>query len=203
MVGGVHHRDMPTNQTTQPLVRQNLQAMNRSAREMARMVTDGHLDLNPPYQRGSVWTHAQRVNLVRSWLLGVPVPAVIINDRDTRTWRESNGEIPMGEPIYGCVDGKQRIETAIEWFEGPLAVPASWFPADGVETTEDTEDGSYVRFSGLTLVEQRGVSFGSSLPMVGAKVTSVREEAELYLLVNGAGTVQTNADLANAAHVAS
>jgi hypothetical protein len=33
-------------------------------------------------------------------------------------------------------------------------------------------------------------------------VSTVAEEAEIYLLVNGAGTPQTDADMANAARIA-
>lgn len=40
-----------------------------------------HLLLSPPYQRGLVWGHKRKVNLIRSLLLGVPIPSIVVNDR--------------------------------------------------------------------------------------------------------------------------
>lgn len=190
-----------TRQTSAPLVHQNLQASNRQAREVMRMASEGALDLNPPYQRGSVWTLDQRIGLVRSWLLGIPVPAVIINDRCTSAWRDANGHSPLdtGIGMYACVDGKQRIETAIAWFAGEFAVPASWFDAESVEAAADTADGPYVRYTGLTVVAQRHFANRAMLPTINAQVATQSAEADLYLLVNMGGTAQTEDDLHNAA----
>src|SRR5262245_25385378 len=112
-----------TRQTSAPLKHTSLQASNRSAREIAgSMVEAGWLDLNAPYQRASVWSEDQRIALVRSWLLGLPVPAVLFNSRATTAWTAENGTDVMetGQGLYGVVDGKQRIETAIAWFNGDL-----------------------------------------------------------------------------------
>lgn len=163
-------------QSSKPIEAYSLQASARSAREIVRIFTDPDSDLSPDYQRGSVWTEDQRISLVRSWLMGVPVPAII--------------------------DGKQRIETAIAWFGGNLAVPASWFPADAIERTEDTNDGTYVRYTGLSRVEQRHQSRRLQLPTVEAQVSTIEEGAALYLLVNGGGTPQTPESMGNAARVA-
>ena len=47
------------------------------ASEIARTFRDSFgLDLNPPYQRGRVWTTDQKIALVRSWLIGVPTGRV-------------------------------------------------------------------------------------------------------------------------------
>lgn len=187
-----------TLQTAAPVQRHSLGSSNRSAREIARLFSDGSGDTSPKYQRGSIWSDGQRRLLVKSWLSGVPVPAIIINDRLFGPWPDGEDGLPAGGFLYAAIDGKQRIETAIAWFSGDLAVPASWFPAEVIEVTEDTNDGPYVRHTGLILPEQRhqGVSF--HLPTVEAKVATIQEEAALYLLVNGAGTAQTVEDLLNA-----
>lgn len=178
-----------------------MQASNRSAREIARIFSSTDGDIAPEYQRGSVWTEDQRIALVRSWLMGVPIPSIVINDRIFGPWpRNVNG--PIGDFAYAAIDGKQRIETAIAWFGGELAVPASWIDSADVETTEDTPDGAYVRYTGLTISEQRHQGNSFQLPTVEAKVATLQEEAELYLLLNGAGTVQSEDALANAARVA-
>ena len=178
-----------------------MQASNRSAREVARIFSSEDGDINPEYQRGSVWTPDQRIALVRSWLMGVPIPSIVINDRIFGSW-PSDSRGPVGNFAYAAIDGKQRIETAIAWFEGELAVPASWFDPAVVETTEETEDGLYVRHTGLILSERRHQGATFPLPTVEAQAATLEEEAELYLLLNGAGTPQSAEAMANAARVA-
>lgn len=190
--------------TDAPLVHRSLHASNRQAREVARLVLDGDLDVAPAYQRPSVWRTAQRIGLVKSWLTGVPVPAVMINDRGTMSWRRANGSSPVdnGGPSYVVVDGRQRIETAVAWFSGDLAVPASWFKRDAVVETIAKPDGRYVTFHGLTQVEQRLMTNRAMLPVIEANATTVAEEADLFLLINGAGTPQTAEDMDRAASYA-
>jgi hypothetical protein len=150
--------------------------------------------LDAPYQRPSVWTIAQRQNLVRSWLSGIPVPAVIVNNRWDGPWGPDRG--------YAVVDGKQRLETAVAWFEGELAVPASWFqPADYTETTA-TGDGPYVTYNQLSDARRRLLSNRAQLPMLEAHLDSLRAEAELYDLVNTGGTNQRDEDIDRARAVA-
>lgn len=190
-------------QTDTPLQHANLNATNRSARELARMVEQGYMTLDLPYQRGAVWTEDQKIALVRSWLTGVPIPAIIVNDRASAWWTDTASYDPRSlGPNYAVVDGKQRVLCAIAWFAGNLAVPASWFESEHVNATEDTDDGPYVRYMGLTVIGQRLMSNRAMLPMAQGTLPTVRQEAETYLLVNGGGTPQADADIANAARIA-
>lgn len=192
-----------TRQTASPLVPLSLAAFARSAREIARMFFEGEGDLSPEYQRGSVWSEDQRVGLVKSWLMGLPVPAVVINDRIFGPWAGGGPDgTPAGGFCYAVVDGKQRIETAIAWFESDLAVPASWFPAEDVEETVKTKDGEYVKYSGLSRACQRFCATRFQLPTVEAQLATIQEEAEMYVLLNGSGVPQEEADMLNAARVA-
>lgn len=183
-----------TRQTDGPITHQSLQSSNRSAREVARLVEHG-LELSPEYQRGSVWTEEQRINLVRSWMAGVPIPAITLNDR------LSSGMSDIDDPAYAVIDGKQRVETAIAWFNGDLAVPASWFAPESIEATVQTEDGPYVTYKGLTVVEQRLFSNRAFLPTIEVKVKTLAEEAALYVLLEQSGTKQSAEDVANAQRV--
>jgi hypothetical protein len=187
-----------TRQTTAPLEHYSLNVTNRFVEFYTSNVAKGYILLDAPYQRGDVWTQDQRVALVCSWLRGVPVPAVIVNDRTSPWW---TGE-PAGEVFYAVIDGKQRILAAIAWLTGALAVPASWFPAELVDATEDTDDGPYVRYIGLTRAGQRFAENRTVLPCAEGKLATVEEEALVYLLINRGGTPQTSADMDNAARVA-
>jgi hypothetical protein len=192
-----------TRQTSAPIERLHLENTYRSARELIRMMDDGLMTADLPYQRGDVWAADQRIALIRSWLSGTPIPSIIINDRYTGTWADANGAMPVDEPGYAVIDGRQRLETARLWYAGKFAVPASWFLAEDVEVSEDTDDGPYVRYNGLTAPAQRDFAMNKALfPFAAAKVGTVRDEAEIYLRVNGAGTPQTDEDMERAAGIA-
>lgn len=60
------------------------------------------LNLDPPYQRRSVWNDAYREFFIETILLGYPAPAIFLHE-DIR---------PDGTAYYNVVDGKQRL-TAI------------------------------------------------------------------------------------------
>ncbi|MFE1476509.1 DUF262 domain-containing protein [Streptomyces cyaneofuscatus] len=194
-----------TRQTSRPLEHHNLRTSDRSPREIATSFRDTFgLDLAPDYQRGDVWTEDQRIALIRSWLTGTPTGVVILNDRTTPEWKEANGYDPTdrGEAMYACIDGRQRITTAYRWYDDELAVPASWFSAADVTATEETADGAYVRISGLSKPARLKFANRAHLSVAMAKVATVADEAEIYLLVNGGGTPQSGSDMDNAARVA-
>lgn len=195
-----------TRQTAAPLSHTSLNPSYQSARWLARRVQEGQINLDPPYQRGTVWTDDQRTALVQTWLRGLPAGVVILADRCNAAWAKANpGHDPYetGEALWACVDGKQRLTTAIMWFNSAFAIPASWLPADHVDSTEPTPDGPYVRHNELTLKGQRFMERYCSLLVAETKDCATEaDEAAFYLLVNGGGTPQTDADMANAATVA-
>jgi hypothetical protein len=186
-----------TRQTTRPLREYSMNVLAGVPYEIVNSMRE-FLILDPPYQRGTVWTEDQRIALVKSWLMGTPIQAVIMNDRRRQAW---TGEAP-GLDHIAVIDGKQRIETAIAWFDGQLAVPASWFDAEWYESTVDTDDGPYLTYDNLTPAGKRFCKFQWKLPRIETELGTEADEAELYLLVNGGGTAQTAADMANAARVA-
>jgi|SRR5580698_8659902 hypothetical protein len=63
---------------------------------------DGRLNLDPVFQRQSVWHPKQREHLINSVFHGYPIPAIFLYRRID----ESTGAM-----MYEVVDGKQRIET--------------------------------------------------------------------------------------------
>lgn len=186
-----------TRQTEKPLREYHMVVLSGVAYEIVNSMRP-MLVLDPPYQRGAVWTEDQRIALVKSWLMGTPIQAVMMNDRRRQMWTD---EAPGLEHI-AVIDGKQRIQTAMAWFDGELKVPASWFEAEWIQGTVDTDDGPYVTFDLLTPMGQRSAKFTWKLPRIEVDLATVREEAAMYLLVNGGGTAQTPEDMANAAEVA-
>lgn len=191
-----------TLQTTSPLV--ELRA-NQTARAIGwfEQLADGdetELDIDQPYQRGHVWSDDRRRLLIRSLIQGIPMGAITINDRFSARFHE----YPAGPGkasrnwAFAIIDGKQRFTTFVMWLRSELAVPASWFPASEVVTTEDTPDGPYVRYRGISLAQQRHLSM-KPVAVVEAKVRTLAEEEDIFNLVNFGGVAQGETDHAGRA----
>jgi hypothetical protein len=149
------------------------------------------LDLDPPYQRGDVWSDEQRVSLIKSLLQGLPIGVIFLNSRD------------IMEPVR-VVDGKQRILAIRAFLEGSLAVPREWFSDEnerptGPDILSTTKAGSAL-VTGLDLTDSGRLSFELNHP-VAVYETSLKteaQEAELYLRINYGGVAHTEADLVRA-----
>ena len=174
-----------------PLVRMNLQSTANSPMHFTIDAGRGNFDLDPPYQRGAVWDTPRRQRLIRSLLLGIPTGAIILNDR--QNWP---GIMASGAPMYGVIDGKQRILALRAWEDGGFSIPSAWIdPADLPDGA-----GSFVTFPELSLPWRRKWIM-RPIAAYQASVKTIEEEAEVFRLVNTGGVDQTDADLARAAGV--
>lgn len=70
------------------------------------------LNLSPPYQRKSVWTPKDRQYFLDSVFRDYPCPPLYVH----KTLDE------RGSPTYHVIDGKQRLETVILFFEGKVRI---------------------------------------------------------------------------------
>lgn len=155
------------------------------------------LDVTQPYQRGHVWTVHQQRLLIRSIMMGVPIGAVTVNDRFGARFYEPSygpprggrGETANRNWAFAIVDGKQRFTAIVAWLDGRLTVPASWFPASEIVEVEETDDGPYVRITGLVPRQRR--FFGNmTVAVIQANVRTLAAEEEIFNLINFAGTPQ-------------
>ncbi len=132
--------------------------------------------LSPPYQRGDVWGTKRRVNLIRSIVLGIPISAIVVNDRLRGGWDE-------GQWQYAVIDGKQRCTTILMFFRDELRVPGWWF---GMQQES-------VCFSEIPKVNQRRfrnyvISFDE------ACLPNLQAEEEVFELINFGGVRQGERD---------
>ena len=74
----------------------------QSVRSLADLYRSGLLNLDPVFQRQSVWRQKQREHLIDSVFLGYPIPAIFLYKHID----ESTGAM-----VFEVVDGKQRLET--------------------------------------------------------------------------------------------
>lgn len=166
-------------------------------------------DFDPPYQRASVWTPKQRVELIKSLLQGLPIGSLFLNRRS------------ILEPMR-VVDGKQRLETLLMWIRDEVAVPADWFEPrafarvsqiqsrlingnteccvhgtalhkgcrkcqDHARAKVQVPSGD-ITWSKLSPIGQRLCANDWSVATYETKLKTVEQEAELYERINYGGT---------------
>jgi hypothetical protein len=74
----------------------------KTIKDIENLFEHGLLNLEPGFQRQSVWSERDRTKLIDSILRNYPLPAIFLYRR------EENGQI-----IYDVIDGKQRIESIL------------------------------------------------------------------------------------------
>jgi len=73
------------------------------------------LDLNPPYQRKSVWMASDRYYFLDTVFNNYPSPAVYVQK-----------EVDSDGPKYNLVDGKQRISTILNFHNNKIKLPKNF-----------------------------------------------------------------------------
>ncbi len=69
------------------------------------------LDLDPPYQRRSIWSPKDRRFFLDTIFRGYPSPSIFLNKQVTN-----------GKTVYSVVDGKQRLETILGFAANKIAI---------------------------------------------------------------------------------
>jgi len=88
----------------------NAQQNTEGIETLINRIKRGLLDLNPPWQRQVVWAPAKQKALIRSVVLGFPLPSIIL-------FRPKGG---VGMEI---VDGKQRLTSLLRFLDGQIPFP--------------------------------------------------------------------------------
>lgn len=70
--------------------------------ELSLMFAKKQINLEPGFQRKSVWTDRDRERLIQSIIQSYPLPSIFLYKRDSR-----------GRLVYDVIDGKQRLETIL------------------------------------------------------------------------------------------
>src|SRR5688572_12053937 len=84
----------------------------KSIQDLVDLYGDRRLNLQPAFQRQSVWSETDRRKLVESLFSGIPLPSIYLHKKIGRG----------GKPVHDVIDGKQRLETILLFMnKGPLA----------------------------------------------------------------------------------
>ena len=152
-----------------PLYRRCDRGGRRNLRDLLRQMDNGEL-LVPDYQRGRVWTEAQKAAWVGHVLSGAPCPAI--------TLRLVNGpDVQFRDEI---VDGQQRLTSCQEWLAGEFGAHLAWC-------------GETVWCDGEAAAR---ALWRVGMPVVSMPVETTDAEAlRMYLDINTKGTPHTDAEL--------
>lgn len=80
------------------------------------LISRGLVDLDPPYQRRSVWTKPYKRYFIDTIMRNFPSPPIFLG-----TQIESDGKTR-----YSVVDGKQRLLSILEFIKGEIALPHNY-----------------------------------------------------------------------------
>lgn len=86
----------------------NIQRTNFKVADFLNWQKEGHLILNPVFQRRPVWSQGQKSYLIDTVVRGLPIPVVFIRDRL---------ELKSREVLREVVDGQQRLRTLIGFID--------------------------------------------------------------------------------------
>lgn len=153
---------------------------DKTIQEFALLFNNGHLNLEPGFQRKSVWSMGDRKKLIESIFQNYPIPSVFLYER-------SDG----GKLMYDVIDGKQRLESVLI-FQGSLERPKEkrFSVKTRLDTTDNISDWNWQR------VQQKGHEHR----MMGYKVQTVvvsgdlSDIIDLFVRINSTGKKLTGAE---------
>lgn len=131
--------------------------------------------LNPPFQRGAVWTLKQKRAWIESILMGIGLPSIFVN-------RFPASVCP--HPDYGwteiVIDGQQRLRATAEFMQNKFQVRGEYFKDQSIVFRRN-----FTNLSGMCQV-------------VYCAYETEKECAELYLKLLRAGTAHTPEEIKKA-----
>lgn len=140
------------------------------------------LILEPSFQREYVWNQPKKQQLIDSILLGIPIPTFYFSI-------DKNGNLLV-------VDGKQRINSILEFLEGELSLPSSYrFLCLDKDLKHD------VHFKELeSRVKRKFEDYPLTCYLVDSSVIP-RFQNEIFMRVNRGGERLTIQEIRNASNV--
>jgi len=148
---------------------------NHTVTHIQNLFDDGFLNLEPGFQRQSVWNERDRAKLMNSILRNFPLPAVFFYRR------EKDGHI-----YYDVIDGKQRIESILMFmgkmrgrgrFETKVQLPGS-------------DEEEWIDWNRLNKLRLQHLVTGYRLPVIEVD-GDIGEIIEVFVRINSTGKALT------------
>ncbi len=142
--------------------------------ELLHLYENGHLNLEPGFQRDSVWNERDRAKLIESILRNYPIPAIFLHRRN------ENGKL-----IFDVIDGKQRLESVFRFaglIRGARFAVKTLFSDSGAP--------QIINWSSLKRSGQQHIITGYELPVIEVDGDTA-EIIELFVRINSTGKALT------------
>jgi hypothetical protein len=151
--------------------------------QFALMFRNHQINLEPGFQRQSVWTLNDRRRLIQSIVAGYPLPSVFLYQRS-----------PRGRLTYDVIDGKQRLET-IFMFTRAGRFKRNWF-----DVKLDFGDG--IEWCDWRSICKHNVNLRAAFDAYKLQTVEVTGDlnqiADLFVRINSTGKRLTSAEKRNA-----
>lgn len=152
---------------------------SKTIQELVHLFNNGQLNLEPAFQRQSVWTERDRRKLIETIFQNYPIPSIFL-------YKQNEG----GRLSYDVIDGKQRLESIL-MFQGLSRFRGQRFsikyPLDEAEGTEEW-DWPRVRRRGH---EHRFMGFKIQTVEVSGEFSDI---CGLFVRINSTGKRLTGAE---------
>lgn len=168
---------------------------NLTVKKILNIYEKGNLNLNPGFQRESVWDDKDKALLIDSIFQNVPLPSILL-------WKEKRGH----KDIYHVVDGKQRIETLIAFTKkqkafsyNPSVVKKHHKNKEWNDIYEDVDDEvSFKIISKNAKYLKRQFNKFPILTAVIKNANSLEDIRELFVRINSTGMKLKPAEIRHA-----
>jgi 5-methylcytosine-specific restriction endonuclease McrA len=153
---------------------------DKTIQEFVLLFRSGQLNLDPAFQRKSVWTITNRRKLIDSIFKGYPLPSVFLYRNPTRA----------GKLVYDVIDGKQRLESIL-MFQGVGRFRDDEF---SVKTRLD-EDAPIEEWDWTELRRKRRAHTFAGYKLQTAEVSGgFGEVVDLFIRINSTGMKLSSAE---------
>jgi hypothetical protein len=144
----------------------------RTVNELCLMFRNRQINLEPGFQRQSVWTLRDRQRLIQSILSSYPIPGIFLYQRDHR-----------GGLVYDVIDGKQRLESIL------MFVRQGRFKRGAFEVPAELEDGK--RSIGWRILKRRYPALRHTIESTKIQTVEVHGDLaniiDLFVRINSTG----------------
>jgi hypothetical protein len=136
---------------------------HKTIQDLVGLFERGQLNLDPGFQRDSVWQPNDRKKLIETIFLHYPIPSIFL-------YKQVNDE---GRLVYDVIDGKQRLETIL-MFQGLQRFRKSRFTATVQINSDEYEELDW------RTIQQSGFEHR----LMGYKIQTVEIEGDLSDIIN-------------------